>query len=88
MNRRNFLENTAILGATALLPLSSFSMFAKSKYKMGLQLYSMNEDMIRETIVTLKALKALGYEEFETFGFDSDKVTYYGYEASAFKNIL
>ena len=88
MNRRNFLENTAILGATALLPLSSFSMFAKSKYKMGLQLYSMNEDMIRESIVTLKALKALGYEEFETFGFDSEKVTYYGYKASAFKNIL
>ena len=88
MNRRSFLEKTSILGATALLPLSSFSMFAKSKYKMGLQLYSINEDMIKETIVTLKALKALGYEDFETFGFDSEKGTYYGYKASEFKKIL
>ena len=88
MNRKSLLEKTAILGATALLPLSSFSMFAKSKYKMGLQLYSINEDMIKETIVTLKALKALGYEDFETFGFDSEKGTYYGYKASEFKKIL
>ena len=88
MNRRSFLEKTSILGATAWLPLSSFSMFAKSKYKMGLQLYSINEDMIKETIVTLRALKALGYEDFETFGFDSKNGTYYGYKASEFKNIL
>ena len=88
MNRRSFLEKTAILGAPALLPLSSFSMFAKSKYKMGLQLYSINEDMTKETIVTLKALKALGYEDFETFSFDMEKGTYYGYKASEFKKIL
>lgn len=55
---------------------------------MGLQLYSINEDMTKETIVTLKALKALGYEDFETFGFESKKGTYYGYKASDFKKIL
>ena len=88
MIRRSFLEKTAILGTTALLPLSSFSMFEKSKYKMGLQLYSINEEMTKETIVTLKALKALGYEDFETFGFESEKGTYYGYKASEFKKIL
>jgi sugar phosphate isomerase/epimerase len=63
-------------------------MFEKSKYKMGLQLYSINEEMTKETIVTLKALKALGYEDFETFGFESEKGTYYGYKASEFKKIL
>lgn len=88
MHRRNFLIQTAILGTSALLPLSSFSMFAKSKYKMGFQLYSVNEDMTKDTIVTLKALKAMGYEDFETFGFDSEKCSYYGYKASAFKVIL
>lgn len=88
MIRRSFLEKTAILGTTALLPLSSFSMFEKSKYKMGLQLYSINEEMTKETIVTLKALKALGYEDFETFGFESEKGTYYTYKASEFKKIL
>lgn len=88
MNRRIFLEKTTILGATALLPLSSFSMFAKLNYKMGFQLYSINEDMTKDTIGTLKALKALGYEDFETFGFDSEKGTYYGYKASEFKKVL
>ena len=88
MNRRNFLEKTAILGTTELLPLSSFSMYTKAKYKMGLQLYSINEEMNKETIITLKALKAMGYEDFETFGFDSEKDTYYGYKASEFKKIL
>ena len=71
MNRRIFLEKTAILGTTALLPLSSF-----------------NEDMTKNTIGTLKSLKAMGYEDFETYGFDSEKGTYYGYKASEFKTIL
>lgn len=88
MNRRSFLESTSILGATTLLPLPSFSMFEKSKYKMGFQLYSVNEDMTKDAIVTLKALKAMGYEDFETFGFDSEKGIYYGYKASEFKKIL
>jgi len=88
MNRKIFLEKTAILGAAALLPLSSFSMLAKPKYKMGLQLFSINEDMTKDTIGTLKALKAMGYEDFETFGFDSEKDSYYGYKASEFKKIL
>ena len=88
MNRRIFLEKTAILGTTALLPLSSFSIIAKPKYKMGLQLFSINEDMTKNTIGTLKSLKAMGYEDFETYGFDSEKGTYYGYKASEFKTIL
>ncbi len=88
MNRRSFLEKTSILGAAAVLPLSSFSRFAKSNYKMGFQLYSVNEDMTKDTIVTLKTLKAMGYEDFETFGFDSEKGTYYGYKASELKKIL
>ena len=87
MNRRIFLEKTAILGTTALLPLSSFSIIAKPKYKMGLQLFSINEDMTKNTIGTLKSLKAMGYEDFETYGFDSEKGTYYGYKASEFKTI-
>ncbi|ELR72102.1 Sugar phosphate isomerase/epimerase [Fulvivirga imtechensis AK7] len=63
-------------------------MFEKPKYKMGLQLYTIHEDMTKDTIATLKAAKAMGYEEFETFGFDSEKGTFYGYTSSEFKKIL
>ena len=88
MNRRNFIGKTGMLCATALLPMSGFSAFGKPKFKMGLQLYTIHEDMTKDTIATLKAAKAMGYEDFETFGFDSEKGTFYGYKSSEFKKIL
>ena len=88
MNRRNFIEKTGILCATALLPIPGFATIGKPKFKMGLQLFSIHEDMTKDTIATLKAAKAMGYEDVETFGFDSEKGTFYGYKFSEFKKIL
>ena len=88
MNRRNFIENTGILSLSALLPLPAYAMFGKNKYKMGLQLYSIDKEMNEHTIATLKATKAMGYEDFEVFGFDNEKGTFYGYKAVEFKKIL
>ena len=88
MNRRNFITNTGLLALSASLRLPTYSMFGKNKYKMGLQLYSIDQDMTKDTINTLKAAKAMGYEDFETFGFDSEKGTYYGYKAIDFKKII
>lgn len=55
---------------------------------MGLQLFSIHKDMTNDPVATLKAVKAMGYEDFETYGFDENKGTYYGYKAPAFKKIL
>ncbi len=55
---------------------------------MGLQLFSVHEDMVRDAPGTLKALKAMGYEDFEIYGFDEQKITYYGFKATEFKNLL
>lgn len=88
MNRRAFIEKTVTLGSAALLPLSSFSNFRSHSYKMGLQLFTIREDMAKDPIATLKEVKAMGYEDFETFGFDSEKGTFYGYKSSEFKKIL
>ncbi|MFT5168312.1 MAG: hypothetical protein ACI8P3_003553 [Saprospiraceae bacterium] len=88
MNRRNFIEKTGMLGAAALLPLSSCSIFEKPKYKMGYQLYSIRDEMAKDPVATLKVLKAMGYEDFETYGFDAEKGTFYGFIASEFKKIL
>ena len=88
MNRRKFIETMGILGAVAVLPMSGYSAAKKPKYKMGLQLFSVNEDMTKDPIGTLKAVTAMGYEDFETFGFDGKKGTFYGYKSSEFKNIL
>ncbi|MFK7775059.1 MAG: sugar phosphate isomerase/epimerase family protein [Saprospiraceae bacterium] len=88
MNRRNFIEKSTILGATALLPLSSCSPEHKPKFKMGYQLYSIRDEMAKDPIATLKALKKMGYEDFETYGYNPEKDTFYGYKSKEFKKIL
>tara|TARA_R110000868_G_scaffold121034_3_gene321139 strand:+ start:36883 stop:37776 length:894 start_codon:yes stop_codon:yes gene_type:complete len=88
MNRRKFIENSSILGAATLLPLPCFSMSGHEKYKMGYQLYSIRDQMAIDPINTLKYLKKVGYQDFEAYGFDSDKGMYYGYKSSEFKQIL
>ena len=88
MNRRNFITKSSVIGASALLPLHSCSKSHQPKYKLGYQLYSVNDDMNKNPIESLKALKAMGYEDFEIYGFDDKKVTYYGYDANELKKIL
>lgn len=88
MTRRNFITNTSLASAAAFLPLSACSMDKKPKYKLGLQLFSINQDMNKDPLGTLQAVKAMGYEDFEIYGFDDQVVTYYGIKASEFKTIL
>lgn len=89
MNRRSFLQNIGVItAATTLLPTSGFSMASSHNYKMGLQLYTIHDEMVKNPIVTLNKVKAMGYQDFELFGFDSEKETYYGYKSSQFKEIL
>ena len=88
MNRRNFIEKTGIIGATALLPFSSCSTVEKPKYKMGYQLYSIRDEMAKDPVATLKALKAMGYEDFETYGYETETDTFYGFKSAEFKKIL
>lgn len=88
MNRRDFMEKSGIIGAAAILPLPSFSKAAKPKYKMGLQLFTINQSMIKDPIGSLKAAKAIGYEDFEIYGFDHEKDTFYGVKSGELKKVL
>ena len=44
--------------------------------------------MAKDPIGTLNELKAMGYEDFEAYGYDDVNNSYYGYEASEFKKII
>ena len=79
---------TGALTAGMMLPHMSCTTERKPKFKMGYQLYSVNADMNSDTLGTLMALKEMGYEDFEIYGFDDKKVTYYGIEAAEFKTML
>lgn len=55
---------------------------------MGYQLFSIRDEMAKDPIATLKALKTMGYEDFEIYGYDDQHGKYYGFKASDFKQIL
>ncbi|MDT0551630.1 sugar phosphate isomerase/epimerase family protein [Urechidicola vernalis] len=88
MNRRKFIKNTSTLGAASMFPFSSFAMDKKIKYKMGYQLFSIRDEMAKDPLGTLRYLKKLGYEDFEIYGFDPVKESYYGFKSNEFKQIL
>lgn len=48
------------------------------KMKMGYQLFSVREDMSKDPVGTLSALKKMGYEDFEAYGYQPDSNTIYG----------
>lgn len=89
MNRRAFLHNTGLIAAASVvLGKSALSWAATKPYKLGLQLYTIRDEMARDPVATLKKVKAMGYQDFELYGFDSDKLSYYGMQASQFKSVL
>ncbi|MDN5203425.1 sugar phosphate isomerase/epimerase [Fulvivirgaceae bacterium BMA10] len=88
IDRRNFIKQSGLLMSTALVPISGFSMTSLKKYKMGLQLFTIRDAMERDPLGSLKTVASLGYEDLETYGYDSDQGTYYGFKAAEFKQVL
>jgi sugar phosphate isomerase/epimerase len=88
IDRRNFMQRSGLLMASAMVPFSSFSMTNAHKYKMGLQLFTIRDAMAEDALGSLKKVRALGYEDLEIYGYNGDKGTYYGYKAADFKKIL
>ena len=88
MNRRNFIEKTGAIGASAIFSNQMVNMLSKSNYKMGYQLYSIRDAMAKDPVATLKALKKMGYHDFETYGYDPSEDTFYGYKSAEFMKVL
>lgn len=71
MNRRHFLRNTA---GTALALASVQSVFgaeSSSPYvkNMGIQLYTLRDQIAADTAATIKAVADAGYKQVEAYGF-------------------
>ncbi|NEW82856.1 MAG: sugar phosphate isomerase/epimerase [Mariniphaga sp.] len=85
-SRRTFLKNSAVLLAgTALLSKTSFAA-PKPNEILGLQLYSVRDDMKKDPIGTLTQLAKMGYRNVEHANYIDRK--FYGYTAAEFKKIL
>ncbi len=89
MDRRGFLWTSGLsIPALSRVTTHAPKVVSALKYKIGLQLYSINEDMKRDPIGTLKKVKAMGYEDFEIYGFENERLTYYRYPVNRFKDKL
>jgi sugar phosphate isomerase/epimerase len=89
-SRRKFIQNTslAIVGAS-LQPSSLWSSFmssANSKRLIGIQLYSVREDMSKKPLETLTSLSKMGYQFVEHANYINRK--FYGWTATEFKKVL
>jgi sugar phosphate isomerase/epimerase len=87
-SRRSFLKESAFAGAGAIL-LPGFMKLpdtAPKLKKVGVQLYSVRNEMAADAIGTLKKLGQIGYQEIESA--QSDKGNYYGLQPKEIKKIL
>ncbi len=86
-SRRKFLKQTTIaIAGTALVSNKIFAMKNASKDLMGLQLYSVRDDMKTDPSGTLKKLSAIGYRHVEHANYVDRK--FYGYTPVEFKKLL
>ncbi len=85
-SRRTFVKSGAMIAlGTAILPRSVFAASAK-RVEVGLQLYSVREDMKIDPKGSLKKIAGMGYKVVEHAGYADGK--FYGFEPSEFKKIL
>ena len=78
MDRRNFMKlsgsalgTLSLIGGTgSILEASGANVTAKSKKKIGLQLYSLRNNMGKDPDGTLKAVADIGYSYVESYGYN------------------
>ncbi|MBF4506015.1 sugar phosphate isomerase/epimerase [Flavobacterium sp. JLP] len=85
VTRRNFIINTS-LAATAVLAMPSLA-FTMNKKQIGLQLYTLRDEISKDVNVVLEKVAAAGYTIVETYGF-SIKDQFWGLTPIELKKVL
>jgi sugar phosphate isomerase/epimerase len=86
ISRRNFIKQTGLaLAATTVGSRSLFAAKAGDEL-VGLQLYSIRDDMKKDPLGSLKQLAAMGYKHVEHANYVDRK--FYGYSPKEFKKVL
>ncbi|MEX2130331.1 MAG: twin-arginine translocation signal domain-containing protein, partial [Pseudohongiellaceae bacterium] len=80
-DRRQFLKTTAALGAASLAPWSISSAQSRQVGRVGLQLYTVPNEMSRDFAGTLTRVAELGFKEMEFAG-------YMGHSAAQVRQML
>lgn len=87
MNRRNFVRNSsAVLAATTLGIPQWLAETQKKVGRIGIQLYTVRDDMKKDPVRALARLAEIGYQDVEIAGYSEGK--FYGMTPAEFKNQL
>ncbi len=85
ISRRSFVKNSSLtLAGTSFLP--SILKTKKPSGILGVQLYSVRDDMKKDPAGTLKKLAQIGYKDVEHAGYYNKK--FYGYSIADFRKLL
>lgn len=85
-SRRKFLKTSAAALAGSTLFSRSLLAAKNPKEIVGIQLYSIRDDMKTDPLGTLQQLSRMGYKNVEHAGYASQK--FYGYAPTEFKKVL
>lgn len=87
VSRRKFLVSSSLsVAGTMLLPNNIFANTNAVNTILGLQLYSVRDDMEKDPMGTMKQLAAMGYKYVEHANYVQGK--FYGYAPTEFKKVL
>ena len=86
-SRRTFLKKGTLAVAGAALFSNEIFAAAKPNTILGIQLYSVRDDMKKDPLATLKQISDIGYKYVEHAGY-GDRKFYGKYSATEFKKIL
>jgi sugar phosphate isomerase/epimerase len=84
-NRRTFLTHAGLLTAGAMV--APYLLSAKGINKVGLQLYSLRDQLPKDVNGVIAKVAAAGYKEVEPFGYSKEK-GFWGLDAKAFNELL
>ena len=85
-NRRSFLQTSALAGTALLLSNSLLANNKASKKNIGIQLYSVRDEMKKDPLGTLQKVAAMGYKNVEHANYVNGK--FYGYEPKEFRKVI
>jgi len=85
MNRRQFISRSAAFLALSSLAASQLSCLGK-KNRIGIQLYSVKDELPKDFLGTLKKLADMGYTSVEAYGFTKDE--FFGHTMKELSNIV
>lgn len=84
MKRRSFIRNTSLV-ALGAMAAPAFSFKPVNMNMIGLQLYTVRDDMQKDPAGTLEQISQIGYNNLESYGFDGE---FFGIGAGDFRMMV